>query len=220
LVQARDERRSILIVEDDALLRELFAVALEGRGFEVETAATAADARRIFARLDPDGVVLDVDLGPGPNGFDLALVLRKLSPQVAIVFLTGMSDPRIAGAKSSALPKGVAYLRKSALNDVETLVQTVDQALRGEVTAGYRHDLEQSRPLGNLTTKQLEVLRLISAGLTNKQIAEQRGVSVKAVEDLVRRTLASLGLDSSAAGNARTSLVRAYLHAATGFPKG
>jgi DNA-binding NarL/FixJ family response regulator len=220
LVQARGERRSILIVEDDALLRELFAVALEGRGFEVETAATAADARRIFARLDPDGVVLDVDLGPGPNGFDLALVLRKLSPQVAIVFLTGMSDPRIAGAKSSALPKGVAYLRKSALNDVETLVQTVDQALRGEVTAGYRHDLEQSRPLGNLTTKQLEVLRLISAGLTNKQIAEQRGVSVKAVEDLVRRTLASLGLDSSAAGNARTSLVRAYLHAATGFPKG
>ncbi len=209
-----------MIVEDDALLRELFAVALEGRGFEVETAATAADARRIFARLDPDGVVLDVDLGPGPNGFDLALVLRKLSPQVAIVFLTGMSDPRIAGAKSSALPKGVAYLRKSALNDVETLVQTVDQALRGEVTAGYRHDLEQSRPLGNLTTKQLEVLRLISAGLTNKQIAEQRGVSVKAVEDLVRRTLASLGLDSSAAGNARTSLVRAYLHAATGFPKG
>jgi DNA-binding NarL/FixJ family response regulator len=209
-----------LIVEDDALLRELFAVALEGRGFEVETAATAADARRIFARLDPDGVVLDVDLGPGPNGFDLALVLRKLSPQVAIVFLTGMSDPRIAGAKSSALPKGVAYLRKSALNDVETLVQTVDQALRGEVTAGYRHDLEQSRPLGNLTTKQLEVLRLISAGLTNKQIAEQRGVSVKAVEDLVRRTLASLALDSSAAGNARTSLVRAYLHAATGFPKG
>lgn len=218
-IQTRGEPRSILVVEDDALLRELIAVALEGRGFDVETAATAADARRIFARFDPDGVMLDVDLGPGLNGFDLAVVLRKLSPQVAIVFLTDLSDPRFVDAKSADLPTGIAYLRKSALTDVDTLLQTVDLTLRGEVTSTFRHDLDETRPLGQLTTKQLEVLRLISEGLTNKQIAQRRGVSVKAVEDLVRRTFASLRLDVSVTGNVRASLVRQYLHASAGLSK-
>jgi DNA-binding NarL/FixJ family response regulator len=209
----------LLIVEDEPLLRELFAVALEARGFEVETAATAADARRTFARFDPDGVVLDIDLGPGPNGFDLATILRKLSPQLAIVFLTDMSDPRFAGSRSTDIPKGVAYLRKSALTDVETLVKTVDQTLRGEVGQIERHDLDITRPLSNLTTKQLEVLKAISEGKTNKQIATQRGVSVKAVEDLVRRTFAVLRLDSQATANVRSTLVREYLRASPGSLK-
>ena len=217
MAQPLGDSRSILVVEDDALLRELIAVALEARGFVVETAATAADARRTFARFDPDGVVLDVDLGSGPNGFDLAMIMRNLSPQVAIVFLTDMADPRFVGRKSADLPKDVAYLRKSALSDVETLINTVDVALRGDVSNTVRNDLDSTRPLGNMTIKQLEVLRAISEGKTNKQIAVQRGVSVKAIEDIVRRTFAVLGLDSSAAGNVRTSLVRQYLHASAGL---
>ena len=54
------EGRSLLIVEDDALLRELVAGALETRGFRVTTAATAADAIRAVHVVDPDGALVDI----------------------------------------------------------------------------------------------------------------------------------------------------------------
>ena len=62
----------MLVVEDDDLLRELIATALEVRGYAVQTASNVVDAKKLFHATDPDGLVLDVDLGPGPNGFDFA----------------------------------------------------------------------------------------------------------------------------------------------------
>ena len=69
----RMANRSVLVVEDDSLLRELLASALESKGYEVHSAGNVTDAKRIFRDIDPDGVVLDVDLGPGPND----LIFRK-----------------------------------------------------------------------------------------------------------------------------------------------
>ena len=65
-------QRNIVVVEDDDLLRSLLADSLERAGFRVTTAANAADARRAIHTADPDAVVLDIDLGQGPNGFDIA----------------------------------------------------------------------------------------------------------------------------------------------------
>ena len=105
--------RSVLVVEDDGLLRDLIARALEGAGMLVETAATAADAKRAFSRMDPDAAVIDIELGPGPNGFDLADVLRSRAPHVAVVFLTNLPDPRFASRGGDEIAGGVSYLRKS-----------------------------------------------------------------------------------------------------------
>ncbi len=208
--------RSVLVVEDDALLRDLIARSLEAAGLVVETAATAADAKRAFSRLDPDAAVLDIELGPGPNGFDLAEVLRRESPHLALVFLTNLPDPRFAAGDRDELPEGVSYLRKSQLTEVAVLVDTIDATMRGARDRMARHDLDPDRPLARLTRNQMEVLRLVADGLTNAQIARERGVTVKAVEDTIGRIADALAIESSDAVNLRVAVARRYLDATAG----
>jgi DNA-binding NarL/FixJ family response regulator len=210
-MQPPGHARSILVVEDDALLRELLAVALEQRGFQVETASSAADAKRLFARGDHDAAILDVSLGYGPTGFDLADALRQKAPHVAIVFLTNLPDPRFANRESRDLPKGIAYLRKSNLSDLDSLTSALEAALRGSGIQEHRQDIAPDRPLANLTKKQLAVLRLAASGLSNQQIADERGVSVKAIEDTMSRAARALGVDLSGEGNLRVAIVRRFL---------
>ena len=209
-------KRSVLVVEDDPFLRDLLAVALERNGFVVETAASAADAKRVFSRGDHDAVMLDVSLGPGLNGFDLAHILRSQSPNVAIVFLTDLPDSRFAGKEPGELPPGIVYLRKSKMSDTQSLAVALDSALRGINMNEFRQDQEQDRPLGNLTRKQLTVLGLAARGMTNAQIAEERGVSVKAVEDTIARASQALAVGNEDGANTRVTMVRRYLEATGG----
>ena len=65
-------KRMVTVVEDNDLMRSLLATVLESAGFQVSTAANASDARRVIASVDPDAVVLDIDLGDGPNGLDVS----------------------------------------------------------------------------------------------------------------------------------------------------
>ena len=212
------DSRYVLFVEDDALLRELLATALESWGYSVQTASNVADAKRLFKLSDPDGVILDIDLGPGPNGFDLAQIILTNAPATSIVFLTNLPDSRFAEVDPEGLPTGIAYLRKSALSDLNLLAQALDVTMRGEVTAEFRHDKDKNRPFSNLTRKQIEVLRLMSQGKSNAQIAQIRGTSVKAVEDAIRRACEAIGVDNSVDGNTRTAAVAKYL-SVTGISK-
>jgi DNA-binding NarL/FixJ family response regulator len=209
-------KRSVLVVEDDSFLRDLLSVALETNGFIVDTAASAAEAKRVFNRGDHDAVILDVSLGPGLNGFDLAQILRSQSPTVAVVFLTDLPDSRFAGKEPGELLPGIVYLRKSSLNDTQSLVVALDSALRGIDTDKFRQDQEPDRPLGNLTRKQLAVLGLAARGFTNAQIAVERGVSVKAVEDTIARASHTLAMGNPEGDNTRVTAVRRYFEATGG----
>lgn len=203
--------RNVLVVEDDALLRELIATALETNGYAVQTAGDIAEAKRILRSTDPDGVVLDIDLGLGPTGFDFAQIISKESPGTGIVFLTQLPDPRFSPTDENGIPTGVAYIRKSALADLNVLYEALDMAMRGQVTKLHRHDLDAERPFAKLTVKQIEVLRLMAQGNSNAQIATARGTSLKATEDAIRRACAAIGIDGSADGNSRTRAVAKYI---------
>ena len=203
--------RSVLVVEDEPLLRELIGSALEARGFEVVAAGSASDAVRAFRAVDPDGVVMDIHLGPGPNGFDLAERFLQAGTGAAIVFLTNLPDPRFAGREPDTLPAGVAYLRKGAVHEIDVLVETLDAAMRGLVVGEMRHDRRDDRPYASLTRHQLEALRLVALGRTNAQIAELRGTTVKAVERVVARALAAAGADAAPAGNSRVDAARRFI---------
>ena len=205
--------RSVLVVEDYPLMRELLAAALTARGFQVDTASSADEARVVFHAGDHDALVLDIDLGEGPDGFAVADALLARSPHTAVVFLTNLPDPRFADHDPADIPAGVAYLRKNALEDVETLVMALDHALRGAGTEEFRHDLDPARPLASLTRKQLAVLRLVSEGLSNLQIAQRRGVTEKAIEDTFGRACAALGLRAAPGGNQRVTAARQFLEA-------
>lgn len=206
--------RHIVVVENEALLRDLIARMLEASGFTVATAANAADAKRAIDSTDPDAVVIDIDLGLGPNGFDLADAISRESPERGIVFLTNLPDPRFAGAGTHQVHSGAAYLRKSQLVDSDDLLEALAAVLRNRVSAEFRHDLNRGRPMAALSSNQIRVLQLVAEGKTNSQIATLRGTTVRAVEAMLARIFGVLDIDSADEGNPRVEAARAYIVAA------
>lgn len=209
--------RRLLVVEDQALMRDLLAGVLEERGFVVAAAANAAEATRVASRFDPDGAILDVDLGDGPDGIALAHGLLRRLPHLAVVFLTDAADPRVAAA--GPLPDGssVAYLGKARITDLERLIAAVEATLTDATSARYRDDELPGRPLAALSRTQIEVLGLAAAGLANIAIAELRGTSERSVERVLASAYAALGVDPSPRTNQRVAAVARYL-AAGGRP--
>lgn len=206
--------RTVVVVENESLLRDLIARSLETAGFDVATAANAADAKRAVKAYDPDICVLDIELGPGPNGFDLAEYLSREAPDVGVVFLTNLPDPRFADRDAKTVSQNQAYLRKSQLVDSKELVEAVDAVLKEVDVNRFRHDQNMERPLAELSRRQISVLRLVAEGYSNNQIAEKRGTTVRAVEGMVSRIFHALGVDAQGAGNARVEATRLYLSAA------
>lgn len=209
-----DERaefqRSVVVAEDDAFLRSLLAESLDKAGFLVSTAATIADAKRAVKAMDPDAIVLDIDFGPGPNGFDLAESLRKSHTGLAIVFLTSQPDPRFSSRDETSIPKNEAYLNKHLLADTSTLVDALEAVLTGGQVGEFRHHELVERPLQNLSNSQIQVLKLLAEGQTNQQIANTRKRSLSATESLVTRTLEALGLQGETDQNIRVAAAIKY----------
>ena len=206
-------RREIVVIENEALLRDLLAKSLEAQGFAVTTAANASDAKRAIAAIDPDALVLDIELGPGPNGFDLVEALEAEGINIPVVFLTNLPDPRFAGHDGMPARKNVGYLRKTQLVDATELVDALDAVMRDRPGLRFRHDLAEDRPLGNLSCRQIAVLKMVSEGMSNQQIADHRGTTVRAVEGIISRIFDALGIDPGGAGNARVEASRRYLQA-------
>lgn len=187
--------RHIVVVENEPLMRDLLAKAIESAGFRVTTAANAADAKRAMVSVDPDAFVLDIELGPGPNGFDFAEIVMKHSPTAGIVFLTNLPDPRFGGKSQSVVKKNQAYLRKSEIHSGQELVLALEAVLRDSVTSEYRHDLVSNNAMSGLSARQIETLKLVSEGRTNSQIAILRGTSSRAVEGMLTRVFEILGIN-------------------------
>jgi len=211
-------QRSVLIVEDEPFVRGLVADKLKSDGFTVELASSAAEARKITANKDIDIVVLDIDLGSGPSGLDLGLALSKIHPEIALVFLTHVPEPRIFGVDGKSMPKNVAYLLKERLADPNLLKNAIEAALRDSVGPEFRDDLKPTHTLVNVSRTQLDVLRMIAKGYSNQQIADARGTTLRAVENLVNRAIAAAGIDVKSKTSARVIAVREFIRVA-GLPE-
>jgi DNA-binding NarL/FixJ family response regulator len=209
--------RRVLIVEDDRFVGSLLAEALKGKGFDTCLVESALAAKKAVESFDPDAAVIDVVLGEGPSGIDLVQVLARERPDIASILLTRHPDFQDAGFAASQIPPGVAYLRKSMISDTESLVQAIDEALRGR-GADIRHDKSEKSSLDVLTRNQREVLRLIAQGYSNGEIARRRGISTSAVEQNVAAIFRAFDLDTRDAVIPRVEAVRRYIEAA-GVPE-
>jgi DNA-binding NarL/FixJ family response regulator len=207
----------VLVVEDDRLTLGLLAEILTQAGFVVGAADTVAQARIMWDRMDPDAVVLDVDLGPGVNGFDLADAFTAQTPSLAVLFLSTLPDARFAGRNPDSLPVGVGYVRKDQISQPRVLVEALDAVLRGSEIDTPRQDLDPGRPMAELSRTQIEVLRMVALGMTNQQIANERGTSTRAVHNVLSRSMALIGADMTDEGNARVVAAREFIRAA-GLP--
>jgi len=206
-----DERRRVVLVEDDNLTRTILEQVLNQGGFEVQSAKNASDAETLCVQFDPDAVVLDVDLGTGPNGFDLAESLRISSPGIAILFLTHLPDPRFGGRNLESIPADCAYLDKNKLTNSQVLLDAIDAVLRGKLTEIPRDHRDPNRPFSQLSASQISVLRMIALGYSNQQIATERNTSIRAVYGLTSRAMLAIGSDEDIEGAGRVGAARSYM---------
>jgi DNA-binding CsgD family transcriptional regulator len=125
----------------------------------------------------------------------LADALRRRSPALAIVFLTHVPSVRFLSRNRVPIPEGAAYLRKDQLSDKDILLDALEAALLGEVTAEHRHDTLLGRTNPALSRTQAAVMDLVAQGRTTKEIARIRGTSPRTVRDVVKRSRARLGAE-------------------------
>ena len=198
----------VILIEDDLFTRSTISALLVHRGFDVVGQADSAEEGLLLQELHlPEVALIDLDLGPGPNGIDIAVALRKADPKIGIVMLTTFQDPRFADARNLPLPQGAKFLTKGELSDVSILVTAILQVQRNPLIAVRHH--RKSLPL--LTDGQIEILRLVSEGHTTASIALTRGVTEKSIEATLTRIHSNLGLPKEKQLNPRIQLTRAFL---------
>jgi len=107
----RDTLPSILLVDDDEILRERLAQAMRSRGYEVKTASSGEEALKEAARESPEMAVLDLKM-PGMSGLEVLRELRRHDPSTRVLMLTGYGS--IATAVQAVREGAVGYLPKPA----------------------------------------------------------------------------------------------------------
>lgn len=199
---------TLLIVENDSFARVTLTSTLISAGFTVVASCdTAAEALR--SELSAVQVaILDLDLGKGPTGLDLAQALRRQDTKLGIVFLTSFDDPRMVASPGQGVPAGSQYLIKSKINSIESIGQAIERALRERKHLDLK-DLGSST-FGKLTQRQVDALRLIADGLSNAEISRRLNITEKSVEQLVSRLAARLNIQRDDSLNTRVSIARAY----------
>ena len=200
----------VLLVEDHDFTRTTVAASLRGEQCKVVASVpTARDALRAIEDHQIDCAVIDLNLGMGPNGLDLAHRLRDQDPNIGILLLTTLKDPRLLARDGRSLPIGSVYLVKDDVRTTSQMREAIDAALDNVQMKGKTPGSNKPTRLP-LTDTQIEILRMVAEGLTNAEIAERRGVTARAVQSAMTRILTTAQIESDPSVNVRVQLVKYY----------
>ena len=212
------QRTRVMVVEDDAFTRSMIVSALQIQGVDVVSESSSVGFAIKTARLiRPDVAILDLDLGAGPTGIDLAIGLRMSLPKIGIVLLTTFEDPRLLRPSLPDLPAGSIYLTKSKVGEIEVLQKAVAKSISNMNSKDAQNATgkNKSTEMPELTDVQIETMRLIAQGLSNASIAKTRNISEKSVEQAISRLAAILNFSNSKETNQRVMITN-YYHKMTG----
>jgi DNA-binding NarL/FixJ family response regulator len=202
----------ILLVENDKILLTMMANALHAKGYGiVGTASNAATGYSYFEKITPDVAILDIFLGAGPSGVDLATKMRIRQPNLAILFCTSFADPRFARTSSRLLSR-CAYLPKQSITKMDQLTEQIAEAQRlVRFPEEEAQRLVVPSELSSLSNGDIELLELISAGFSNKEIAAKREITVKSCENAIARLAKKLDVPHNTETNQRVILAKKYI---------
>jgi FixJ family two-component response regulator len=173
-MSAPAEQPMVFVIDDDAALREALASLFRSVGLHAKVFASAPEFLQVRLPDAPSCLVLDVRL-PGLSGLDFQAELTKANIDIPIVFMTGYGD----------IPMTVRAMKAGA---VEFLPKPFrDQEMLDAVQQGLERDRHRRKSAGDtarlkatfntLTLREQEIMGLVTAGLMNKQIAGELGVS-------------------------------------------
>jgi FixJ family two-component response regulator len=170
---------AVFLVDDDAGVRRALHAAMQSVNVAIESFASAEEflAKRDPAR--PGCILLDLRM-PQMSGLDLLQHIRREGDTIPILFLTGHGD--VNGAVQAMQNGADDFLEKPFRDSV--LIERVRAAF--EEDARRRRQLirksEMRRRMASLTKRETEVMHLVVAGYSSKDIAEKLGISLKTVE--------------------------------------
>jgi DNA-binding NarL/FixJ family response regulator len=197
----------LLLVEDDQLMRLSLEAALREIGFDVAVSAgNAAEALRQAKSIKLDAAIIDLHLGTGPNGIDLGNAMRQLNPQLGITFLTSYDDPRLLDSSIQKIPIGSKYITKREISSIQELSEVVISSILNP----RLDSAPKTSPISQLTSIQIETLKLVAMGLTNSEISSRRFITQKSVELTISRVAKSLGIPHDGSKNQRVLVAKAF----------
>jgi DNA-binding NarL/FixJ family response regulator len=193
----------VCLVEDQTLVREGIQSLLHLTE-DIRVVATASDgeeASEIIEAAKPDVVLLDVRI-PKKNGLDVLRELQQLKSPPSTIILTTFDDDQVLLEGIRAGAKG--YLLKDvSLKDLATAVRTVAAGgtlINPVITERVLRTLRSDVPAGSiemveaLTRREVEILRLLAAGYSNREISEAFGVQEGTIKNHVSNILSKLGV--------------------------
>lgn len=209
----------VVIAEDSVLLREGLTRLLVEAGFEVvDAVGDGEQLLRSVGEHRPDVVVADVRMPPThrDEGVRAALVIRQRWPETAVLVLSQYVEERYATELLAGETRGVGYLLKDRVADVDEFTEALRRVGRG----GTALDPEvvsqllargRRRPLDALTPREQDVLKLMAEGRSNGAIAANLVVTEGAVEKHVSSIFTKLGLPPAEGDHRRVLAVLSYM---------
>jgi DNA-binding NarL/FixJ family response regulator len=214
-------RRSVIVADDDLLLREGIASLLRQAGYDViGQAGDPSTLLELVRARRPDLVLVDIRMPPThtTEGLDAAGAIRDESPTTSILVLSAHVEVSHAMTLLES-GHGSGYLLKSRVTDIGEFLDTVDRVCRGGsvVDPSLVRELVQARladdPLDVLTAREREVLALMAEGRSNAGIARRLWVAEGTVEKHVHSILGKLRLPETEEDHRRVLAVITFLEA-------
>lgn len=198
----------VVIADDHAIVREGIRQVLDGAE-GIQVVGEAADGGEAFSRareLVPDVVVLDVSM-PGESGLDVAKRIKRTLPATRVLMLSVYDNTEFvleavrAGADGYLLKDSSPSELRGAIRKVVAGESAFSAAAARQLSTALREEetkREKAERVASLTPRELEVLRHVVAGRTNKETATALGISHRTVETHRENILKKLGVRSVA----------------------
>lgn len=195
------ERIRVLLVDDHAVVRQGLRAFLESEeDIEiVEEASNGAEAVELATKLAPDVILLDLVM-PGMDGSTAIEHLSRVSPSSHVLVLTSFGEDEklfpaiMAGAEGYLLKDTLPEDLGLAIRAVAKGKFLLDSRIADKVIRGQIHGSKRPSSCSILTAREVDVLKLIKQGRSNKQIANELGISIKTVKTHVSSILNKLSL--------------------------
>jgi FixJ family two-component response regulator len=185
----------VFVVDDDISVRESLEALIRCEGWRPETFASAQEFLARPRAIVPNCLILDVSL-PGLNGLDLQANIAAERPDMPIIFITGFGDvpTTVRAMKAGA----VEFLTKPFSDDV--LLDAIRQAIeRSRVALDGEAEMRGLRDrYASLSGRERQVMALVAAGLLNKQVGSELGISEITVKAHRGRVMHKMAADSLA----------------------
>lgn len=189
----------VLIVDDHDIVRKGLAMLISRQEdmLVAGEAGTAAEAVAKTRELSPDVIVMDIRL-PDESGIEACREIRSENPDVKVLMLTSYSDEEavmasiMAGASGYLLNEIRSQEIIDAIKRVGAGQSLLDPSVTASVLERVRRGNNEGDTLAQLTDQERRILELIADGCTNKEIADEVGLSDKTVKNYVSNILGKL----------------------------